>query len=138
MKRSAGQLYEHIWQGVTGKIRDGESAWQAALRELREETALAPQRMWTVDHVNFFYEAACDRLNSIPVFGVEVEDGHVQLLREHTRYKWYPVEEAAALLLWEQQRQGLLAFHDMLTKTTEKLRWMEVNLKGSHDGNSRT
>lgn len=138
MKRSAGQLYEHIWQGVTGKIEDGETAWEAAIRELGEETALVPKRMWTVDHVNFFYDATGDCMNSIPVFGIEVEGDDVRLSGEHAVYQWCPVEEAVALLLWKQQRQGLLVFHDMLTKTTEKLRWMEVNLKGNHDGSSRT
>ncbi len=131
LQRSPGQLYEHIWQGVTGKIKPGETAWQAALREVHEETSLKPLKMWTVDQVNFFYEADHDRMNSIPIFGVELTDGVVVLSAEHQDYRWCPVEEAVGCLLWEQQRRGLLAFHDMLTVSTEKLRWMEVDLKGS-------
>ena len=131
LQRSPGQLYEHIWQGVTGKVKPGETAWQAALREVDEETGLKVLKIWTVDRVNFYYEAAADRMNSIPVFGVELAGGAVTLSAEHQAYRWCPVEEAAGRLLWEQQRQGLLAFHDMLTVTTEKLRWMEVDVKGA-------
>ena len=131
LQRSPGQLYEHIWQGVTGKIKPGETAWQAALREVDEETGLKVLKIWTVDRVNFYYEAAADRMNSIPVFGVELAGGEVTLSAEHQAYRWCSVEEADGRLLWEQQRQGLLAFHDMLTVTTKKLRWMEVDVKGA-------
>ena len=33
-------MYEHLWQGVAGKIEKGEQSWQAAIRELKEETGL--------------------------------------------------------------------------------------------------
>lgn len=130
MRRSKGQMYAGIWQGVTGKILDGETAWAAALRELDEETGLKPVRLWTVDHVNTFYEAYGDWVNLIPVFGAEVNSEEVRLSAEHDAAGWYTVDEAARLLLWGQQREGLKAFHDMLTVTTEKLRWMEIDMNG--------
>ena len=30
LKRADTKMYEHLWQGVAGKIENGESAWQAA------------------------------------------------------------------------------------------------------------
>jgi dATP pyrophosphohydrolase len=134
LQRSPGEIYEHIWQGVTGKIESGETAWQGALRELKEETDLEPLRMWTVDHVNLFYEAGTDSLHTIPVFGVEVGDGDVRLSKEHKAYRWCTVDDATDLLLWDQQRQGLRIFHDMLTNSTAKLRWMVVNFEGEYEG----
>ncbi len=128
LQRAAGEIYEHIWQGVTGKIKPGETAWQAAVRELHEETGLTPTRMWNVDRVNFFYEAAEDRMNSIPVFGVEVNAAELTLSQEHQRYRWCTIEQGAKLILWEQQKQGLLAFNDMLINTTEKKKWMRIDL----------
>lgn len=134
MQRSPGEIYEGVWQGVTGKIRPGEQAWQAALRELQEETCLKPLQMWTVDHVNLFYESATDALNCIPVFGIEVAFGEPILSREHQTYRWCSVKEAADLLLWDQQREGLLAFHDMLTTSHAKLRWMAVDIESGSRG----
>ena len=40
LKRAKTKMYEHIWQGVAGKIEDGETSWEAATRELKEETGL--------------------------------------------------------------------------------------------------
>ena len=52
MQRSAGEIYEHIWQGVTGKIKSGETAWQAAIRELREETGYRESEMIPLSDVH--------------------------------------------------------------------------------------
>mgnify|MGYP003323119273 CR=1 FL=1 len=38
LKRAKTKLYEHLWQGVAGKIEAGETSWEAAIRELKEET----------------------------------------------------------------------------------------------------
>ena len=35
LKRSSGKYYEHLWQGVAGKIEKGETAVQTILRELK-------------------------------------------------------------------------------------------------------
>ena len=34
LKRSKTKMYEHIWQGVAGKIEKDEKSWQTAKREL--------------------------------------------------------------------------------------------------------
>ena len=78
--------------------------------------------------MNFYYEASHDRMNAIPVFGAEVEKAEVKLSKEHDFYQWSTIDDALKLIMWEQQRNGLRAFHDMLTRSKEKLRWMEVPL----------
>ena len=37
------------WCQVAGKIEEGETAWQAALRELNEETGLTPTTFYSAD-----------------------------------------------------------------------------------------
>ena len=76
--------------------------------------------MWTVDQVNHFFEAEYNRMNLIPVFGVEVESPNINLSPEHTAYKWCSVADGVDLLLWNQQKQGLINFHQMITKEPEK------------------
>ncbi|GIT57414.1 MAG: hypothetical protein Ct9H300mP18_08430 [Candidatus Neomarinimicrobiota bacterium] len=73
LKRNKNKLYEHLWQGVAGKIEKDEKAWQTAVRELKEETGFEPKRMFIADHVSHFYEKYEDRMNLVPVFGIEVD-----------------------------------------------------------------
>ena len=122
LKRSENQMYPGIWQCVTGKIKKNEKPHETATRELKEETRLVPSSMWTIDRVNHFFEAEQNRMNLIPVFGVQVESTIINLSPEHTEYKWCSIDEGVDLLLWNQQKQGLLNFHQMLTKEPEKLK----------------
>ena len=122
LKRSENQIYPGVWQCVTGKIEKNETPNDAALRELKEETGLVPSSMWTVDQVNHFFEAEHNRMNLIPVFGVEVESPNINLLLEHTEYKWCCVNDGIDLMMWNQQKQGLINFHQMLTEKLEKLK----------------
>ena len=127
LKRSPGQMYPGIWQCVTGKIEAGEKPHETVLRELKEETGLTPLNMWTVDQVNHFFEAEQNRMNLIPVFGVEVESEMVILSPEHTEYKWCHVNEGVDLLLWNQQKQGLKTFHKMITEESNKLSLSKIS-----------
>ena len=74
LKRAKTKIYyEHLWQGVAGVIEKGEKAWEAAIRELKEETGLDPIRIFVADHVSRFYETHGNRVNLVPVFGIEVD-----------------------------------------------------------------
>ena len=46
----------------------------------------------------------------------------INLSPEHTEYKWRGVNEGVDLMMWNQQKQGLSNFHQMLTKEPEKLK----------------
>ena len=126
LKRSPQKIYGAIWQCVTGKIESDEKPIETAIRELNEETRLSPMNKWMVDQVNHFYEAEFDRMNLIPIFGVEVDTLKVKLSDEHCDYKWCELEEAIKLFTWTQQKNGLLAFHEMLTSQREKLTFSKI------------
>jgi len=115
LKRSENQIYPGIWQCVTGKIRKGE-------------TGLIPKTIWTVDRVNNFYESENDRMYLIPIFGVEVITKNVVLSYEHQDYKWCNLDEGINLLLWTQQKEGLISFHKMLTTESSKLLFTKITL----------
>ena len=127
LKRSPHILYGGIWQCVTGKIESNERPIETAIRELNEETGLSPINKWTVDQVNHFYEANQNRMNLIPVFGVEVHSLNINLSDEHCDYKWCNIDQALELFTWTQQKHGLLAFYEMLTSRTENLTFSKIN-----------
>ena len=106
LRRAAGRIYAGEWRVVGGKILSGEAAWQAALRELAEETGQRPARVWTVPSVNAFYEWQTDRLNLIPAFAAELDADPV-LNDEHDAFAWLPPAEAEPRLRWPEQQRLL-------------------------------
>ena len=129
LKRSDDKIYPGIWQGVTGKIKDEEPPYKTALRELKEETGLAADKMWTADKVNIFYDATENIMNLIPVFGVVVRSKDIVLSEEHSEYKWCSIDETVKLLTWEQQKKGVKIFYDMLKENKDRLKILEINIK---------
>lgn len=108
LRRSPNVMYPGNWRMVGGKINAGETAWQAAIRETREETGLTPLAMWTVPYVNLFYEWRHDRMNVIPVFLMQVDAALPVILdKEHDQFRWVPDSEADQLLRFPAQREGL-------------------------------
>lgn len=92
---------------VNGKIKAGEKAYQAAVRELLEETGLSPIQLWVVPNVNSFYSAQSDNLIFIPVFAAKVNSkNQVVISSEHEDFCWVNAEEAKKLLAWEGQRKS--------------------------------
>ena len=128
LKRANKKIYGHLWQGVAGKIETGESAWQAALRELDEETGLKPIRMFIADYVSKFYEQIGDRINLVPVFGIEVESEEVRLSDEHTEFRWMDVDEAEESLVWNGQKEGVRKVYGMLKSNDDRLKWSEIKI----------
>ena len=128
LKRAKTKMYEHLWQGVAGKIEEGETAVQAAVRELREETGFEPVRMFVADHISKFYEAYEDRINLIPVFGIEVADNRVTLSKEHCVFKWVEFDIACKTLVWKGQKEGISMVHSMLISDDDRIKWSKVSL----------
>tara|TARA_S200000501_G_scaffold158944_1_gene149972 strand:+ start:9485 stop:9961 length:477 start_codon:yes stop_codon:yes gene_type:complete len=127
LKRAKTKIYEHLWQGVAGKIEKNEEAWQAAIRELKEETGFTPKRIFVADHVSKFYEAHGDRMNLIPVFGIEVDRDNVILSDEHCDFQWVDFTKAHNKLTWSGQKDGIRAVHDMLLSDDDRIKWSEIN-----------
>ena len=129
LKRNKNKIYEHLWQCVAGKIEKDEKAWQTAIRELKEETGLDPSNIFIADHVSRFYETKGDRVNLIPVFGIEVNSKDVILSDEHVDFKWVHYADARNTLVWNGQKKGLEVINDMILSNDERMRWSNINFK---------
>jgi 8-oxo-dGTP pyrophosphatase MutT (NUDIX family) len=96
------------WETVHGTIEPGETPVQASLRELREETGLAPSRFYNLSRTEAFYQHRSDELALIPVFVAFVEaTEEVRLSAEHDRAEWLSVADAARRFAWPRERRAL-------------------------------
>ena len=109
-------------------INNNEKAYDAAIRELREETGLYPTKIWTIDQVNNYYDPKYDKVFLIPVFGAEVNKKDIELSSEHTDHYWGSVESVKKKMLWNQQKLGLENFYQMLTNNTKKLELSKITI----------
>lgn len=95
-----------VWSYVAGHVEAGEKGWQAALRELREETALVPATFWATSCCETFYAAQTDAIELVPAFVARVADAaQVHLNGEHSAFRWVTLDEAAALMPFGSQRE---------------------------------
>ncbi|MDX1591290.1 MAG: NUDIX pyrophosphatase [Balneolaceae bacterium] len=113
LKRAKGKIYEGQWRMVGGKAEEGETFWQAALRELKEETGLNPKSFWTLPSINTFYEYTSDMIHQVPAFAAELDpSSNPELDDEHLTFGWFEADKAVQLIHWpEQKRLIQLADH---------------------------
>ena len=108
LHRAPGERCGGAWETVHGHIEPEESPLAAALRELREETGLEPDRVYNLSRLESFYQHRLDEVALIPVFVALVVGGQpVTLSREHDHFEWLPLESGPARLAWPRERRAL-------------------------------
>lgn len=96
-----------LWQVVAGKLEGRETSWQAALRELREETGCEPLRFFEAG-VECFYNYRRDVVCMHPTFAAQLAPGaHVTLSEEHEGFEWLPFDEALLRLPYAAERESI-------------------------------
>lgn len=108
-----------FWQSVTGSLEVGETPFQAALREVAEETGFVLQNHQLRDcetqvvyeiypHWRYRYAAGVTH-NTEHWFRAQIATGSVPKLTEHTAWQWLPRVQAAELVFSPSNRDAILA-----------------------------
>lgn len=117
LKRSKDKPYAGQWRMVGGKVEQGETAWQAGLRELKEETGFQPLIYWTLPSLNHFYDHTSDSFFLIPAFAAEIpKNSKITLDAEHNSCKWITVNEITHYIKWPEQERLIRLLHKILTR----------------------
>lgn len=109
-----GKYLNGTWQMVSGGIHDGEKAWDAALREIYEETGIVPDRFYSADAVETFYMKSHDKVTFVPVFiAILDKEKEVKLSpAEHDAFEWLNFELAKERLVWSEQKRIITHVHE--------------------------
>ncbi len=129
LKRSEKEIYPGLWQMVSGNVEEGEMSYQAALREIKEETGLDPEKFWIVPNVNQFYSPENDSINLLPVFAALIKgEQTVRICEEHCDWGWYTPIETKKLLTWDGQRRSVDIIVDYFTQQRSVLNLLELKI----------
>ncbi len=127
MKRAEDEKYPGVWQMVTGHIEPNETSYEAAIRETYEETGANPNNLWSIPHVNSYYNPQTDSVCMIPVFLTEVEESfEPELSKEHEKYIWADNKEAVKLAAWPGQKKSIEIIEEYFTNKSSKLRFLRI------------
>ncbi len=129
LKRAEHEFYPGLWQMVNGKIKKNEKAYETALREIKEETGLQPDKLWVIPNINQFYSHESDKIIMLPVFAANVNpDSKVKISNEHSDFKWVSPEEAIKLLPWPGQRNSVEIINNYFLNEKHFLNFVEINI----------
>ena len=94
MKRAESVLKD-AWFYIGGGIEEGEKAWEAAYREVREETGISKVSLYSANTFDRIYSVEGNDIYIAPVFvGFVAENQEVNLNEEHSDYQWLSFQEA--------------------------------------------
>ena len=129
LKRAEKSVYSGLWQMVTGKIKDNESAYKAALREIKEETGIIPEKFWVAPNVNSFYNQVNDTITYLPVFAGRVStESNVKISSEHCEYRWTKPEVAKKMLAWPGQKKSVDVIMEYFSEENSLSKFIEIML----------
>ncbi len=125
LKRATNKIYANQWRMVGGKVEEGEAYWEAAQRELKEETGFSPVSFWVIPSVNSFYEAKTDQIHHIPAFAAKVDLGiDPELDEEHTQFKWISRGQVDKFLVWPEQKRLIRTATDIIVNNQILPEWI--------------
>jgi len=114
LQRAAGVRCPGAWEAVHGSIEPGERPPEAALREVREETGLAVERLYNVTSNPFYLHKADVVMIAVAFVAFVPLAGDVATAEEHQAHAWLPLNEAVDRIIWPRSRATLRDAHALL------------------------
>ena len=88
LKRAKTKIYEHLWQGVAGKIEKNETAVDAIIREVKEETNLTifnPVFLGNITHKYSHFGVNISLFKSFPK--------SIKTLNSYREHRWIKLKD---------------------------------------------
>ncbi|MFF2754454.1 NUDIX pyrophosphatase [Psychrobacillus sp. NPDC058041] len=123
--KRATSILKDVWCYIGGSIEKGEKAWEAAIREIKEETGITLLELYTSNKFDQIYSPKENYIYVAPVFvGYIDEQQDVKLNYEHSDYQWLSIDEAIETVSLPGNDEVLMSIekHFVMRKPPEFLR----------------
>lgn len=126
VQRAETESYPGCWGFVTGTKTGTETAVQTAVRELKEETGLVAERLWSTEYLIQFYEPEFDQIWLLPlIVAVVPQQASVTLTPENSGFNWLYCNKARKLVSWKNLVVAIENITDELEVYPAKT-WVEI------------
>jgi dATP pyrophosphohydrolase len=102
------------WEAVHGRIEEGEEPEDAAVREVREETGLAVQRLYNIGTQAFYLHTTHTVQVAVAFAAFVHHTAPVTLGEEHVKYEWLSPSDALERFAWPRERSALRDLMELL------------------------
>ena len=107
LERSTNTRCPGSWETVHGRIEPDERPEDAAVREVREESGLAVDRLYSITCQPFYLHKPGVVQMAVVFAAFVPEPGTVTLGDEHERCEWLTMDEARRRFTWPREREAL-------------------------------
>jgi 8-oxo-dGTP pyrophosphatase MutT (NUDIX family) len=107
LRRGAGTRCTGAWEVVHGRVEPDERPEAAAIREVREETGLAVERLYNLTCQPFYLHRSSTVQMAVVFVAFIGADSGVHLGPEHDMHEWLTPDEAMARLSWPRSISAL-------------------------------
>ena len=105
----------NTWHAIHAKIDEGETAYTAALREVRLAIGVVPRQFYSADLVSQLYDHYSDSIALTPVFAALIEGpAPATLGANFIDYAWCDLDEAVSRLFFSTQRWAVRHITDVI------------------------
>jgi type II secretory ATPase GspE/PulE/Tfp pilus assembly ATPase PilB-like protein/8-oxo-dGTP pyrophosphatase MutT (NUDIX family) len=107
MQRATDTRCPGAWEAVHGRLEPGERPEDGALREIREETGLAVDRLYVITVQPYYLKATQTIQVAVAFVAFVAEPADVVVGAEHQAFEWLDVDAALIRFAWPRERAAL-------------------------------
>ncbi len=121
LRRRSDSPQGDLWQSIHTRVANGETAIDAARRDVQSSTGLVPVQFYSADYIAQFYDHASDSIILAPTLAALINPkSTVSVGAEFSDYAWCDLEETTSRLMYSAQRWAVRHIYELIAMGGEE------------------